>query len=149
MSAEQRIDGREIDLVVAGGISAYKSAALARELIRRGAAVETILTDAAQKFVGAVTFSAIAGRAAHTDLWDPLCVPGELHIELTRRADLVLVAPATADLMARAAQGLADDLATTLLLSAKGAVAMAPAMHARMWSTRLPRRTCAFLWRAA
>jgi phosphopantothenoylcysteine decarboxylase/phosphopantothenate--cysteine ligase len=130
--APVRLDGREVLLIVGGGVSAYKSAVLARELLRLGAAVETVLTDAAQKFVGGVTFAGITGRAPRIDLWDP-SFAGELHVELTRRADLVLVAPATADLMARAVAGLANDLATTSLLCAKGPVLMAPAMHPRMW----------------
>lgn len=126
------LHGREVLLIVGGGIAAYKSAALARELLRRGAAVETVLTPAAERFITGVTFAGITGRAARTALWDP-SFPGELHIELTRRADLVVVAPATADLLARMAAGLADDLATTCLLAAKGELFVAPAMHPRMW----------------
>lgn len=126
------LHGREALLVVGGGIAAYKSATLARELLRLGAAVETVLTPAAQRFITGVTFAGITGRAARAELWDP-SYPGELHIELTRRADLVVVAPATADLLARMALGLADDLATTCLLAAKGEVFVAPAMHPRMW----------------
>jgi phosphopantothenoylcysteine decarboxylase / phosphopantothenate---cysteine ligase len=132
MTVAPPLAGREVLLVVGGGISAYQSAQLARELLRLGARVETVLTAAAQRFVGGVTFAGITGRAARTALWDP-GFAGELHIELTRRADLVVVAPATADLLARAALGLADDLATTVLLSARGPVVMAPAMHPRMW----------------
>ncbi len=128
-----RLAGREIVLVVGGGIAAFKSAILARELMRHGAAVETVLTTAAQRFIGGVTFAGITGRPARTELWDANFA-GEMHIELTRRADLVVVAPATANLMARAAAGLADDLATTVLLAARGPVVMAPAMHARMWN---------------
>jgi len=124
--------GREALLIVGGGIAAYKSASLARELLRLGASVETVLTPAAQRFVTGVTFAGITGRPARTELWDP-SYPGELHIELTRKADLVVVAPATADLLARMAHGLGDDLATTCLLAAKGEVFVAPAMHPRMW----------------
>jgi phosphopantothenoylcysteine decarboxylase/phosphopantothenate--cysteine ligase len=124
--------GRDVLLIVGGGIAAYKSVMLARELIRLGAAVETVLTPAAQRFVTGVTFAGITGRPARSELWDP-SFPGELHIELTRRASLVIVAPATADLLARMAMGLADDLATTCLLAAKGDLFVAPAMHPRMW----------------
>jgi len=124
--------GREALLIVGGGIAAYKSAILARELLRLGASVETVLTPAAQRFVTGVTFAGITGRPARTELWDP-SYPGELHIELTRKADLVVVAPATADLLARMAHGLGDDLATTCLLAAKGEVFVVPAMHPRMW----------------
>lgn len=134
MSGEtQRLAGREIVLVVSGGISAYKSAIVARELMRMGASVETVLTPAAQRFIGGVTFAGITGKPPRTELWDP-SFAGEIHIELTRRADLIVVAPATADLMARSAHGIADDLATTLLLSARSPIVMAPAMHARMWN---------------
>jgi phosphopantothenoylcysteine decarboxylase/phosphopantothenate--cysteine ligase len=126
------LQGREALLIVGGGIAAYKSALLARELLRLGASVETVLTPAAQRFITGVTFAGITGRPARTELWDP-SYPGELHIELTRKADLVVVAPATADLLARMAHGLGDDLATTCLLAAKGDVFVAPAMHPRMW----------------
>ncbi|MFO0557026.1 MAG: bifunctional phosphopantothenoylcysteine decarboxylase/phosphopantothenate--cysteine ligase CoaBC [Polyangiales bacterium] len=134
MSNEPRpLEGKEVLLVVSGGIAAYKSAVLARELMRAGAQIETILTDAAQKFVGGVTFAGLTGRAPRTELWDE-SFSGELHVELASRADLIVVAPATADLMARAANGIANDLATATLLCAKGPVLFAPAMHARMWS---------------
>ncbi len=131
-SVAGRLAGREIVLVVSGGISAYKSAIVARELMRMGANVETVLTPAAQRFIGGVTFAGITGRPARTELWDP-SFAGELHIELTRRASAIVVAPATADFMARVAHGLADDLATTVMLAANCPVVMAPAMHARMW----------------
>jgi phosphopantothenoylcysteine decarboxylase/phosphopantothenate--cysteine ligase len=131
-SATGPLDGREVLLIVGGGIAAYKSAMLARELQRMGARIETVLTEAAQRFITGVTFAGITGRAARTALWDP-SFSGELHIELTRRADAVVVAPATADLLARMAHGLGDDLATTCLLAAKGPIVTAPAMHPRMW----------------
>ncbi len=124
--------GREVLLIVGGGIAAFKSAIVARELQRAGASVETVLTHAGQRFISGVTFAGITGRAARVDLWDP-SYPGELHIALTAKADLVVVAPATADLLARMAHGLADDLATTCLLAARGPVVVAPAMHPRMW----------------
>jgi phosphopantothenoylcysteine decarboxylase/phosphopantothenate--cysteine ligase len=141
---ERRIDAREVLLIVGGGISAYKSAIVARELMRRGAGVETVLTSAGQRFIGGVTFAGITGRAARTELWDA-GFAGELHIELTRRAHAVLVAPATADLMARACAGIADDLATTCLLAASVPVVMAPAMHARMWEHPATRASVATL----
>jgi phosphopantothenoylcysteine decarboxylase/phosphopantothenate--cysteine ligase len=134
MNSEQvgPLAGREVLLVVGGGIAAYKSVTLAREMLRAGAKVETVLTAAAQRFVTGVSFAGVTGRAARVDLWDAN-YPGELHIELTRKADAVIVAPATADLLARMAHGLADDLATTCLVAAKGPVFVAPAMHPRMW----------------
>lgn len=124
--------GREVLLIVGGGIAAYKSVALAREILRLGGRVETVLTPAAQRFVTGLSFAGITGRSARTDLWDPSW-PGELHIELTQRADMVVVAPATADLIARMAHGIADDLATTCVVAAKGPLVVAPAMHPRMW----------------
>ena len=136
--------GREVLLVVGGGIAAFKSALVARELQRRGASVETVLTQAGQRFITGVTFAGITGRAARVDLWDPT-YPGELHIALTGCADLVLVAPATADLLARMAHGLGDDLATTCLLAARGPVVVAPAMHPRMWEHPATRANVALL----
>jgi phosphopantothenoylcysteine decarboxylase/phosphopantothenate--cysteine ligase len=136
--------GREVLLVVGGGISAFKSALVARELQRRGALIETVLTAAAQRFITGVTFAGITGRAARVDLWDP-AYPGELHIVLTAKADLVVVAPATADLMARMAHGLGDDLATTCLLAARGPVVVAPAMHPSMWEHAATRANVAAL----
>ncbi|MEZ4390801.1 MAG: bifunctional phosphopantothenoylcysteine decarboxylase/phosphopantothenate--cysteine ligase CoaBC [Polyangiales bacterium] len=125
--------GQSVMLVVGGGIAAYKSAALARELQRAGARVETVMTAAATRFITPLTFAGITGRAAHTELWDP-SFSGELHIELTSRCGLSVVAPATANLLARMALGLADDLASTALLAARGPLVVAPAMHPRMWT---------------
>ncbi len=124
--------GREILLVVGGGIAAYKCVTLARELMRAGARIETVLTPAAARFVTGVSFAGVTGRPARLDLWDP-SFPGELHIDLTSKADAVVVAPATADLLSRMAHGAADDLATTCLVAARGPVFAAPAMHPRMW----------------
>ncbi|MDP3277604.1 MAG: bifunctional phosphopantothenoylcysteine decarboxylase/phosphopantothenate--cysteine ligase CoaBC [Deltaproteobacteria bacterium] len=126
------LEGKHVLLIVGGGIAAFKSVTLARELLARGATVDTLMTDAGQRFVGAVTFAGITGRAPLTDLWDA-SFSGELHVELTDRADLIVVCPATADLMAKAAAGLANDLATAALLCAKSPVLWAPAMHTRMW----------------
>lgn len=124
--------GETVLLVVGGGIAAYKSATLARELMRLGAAVETVLTPSAARFITPLTFAGITGRAAHTELWDP-GFSGERHIDLSARCAVTVVAPATADLLARMAHGLADDLATTTLLATSGPVVVAPAMHPRMW----------------
>lgn len=138
------LSGREILLVVGGGIAAYKSALLARELLRRGASVEVVLTEAARRFVGAVTFAGLTGRPAREDLWDA-SFAGELHVALTEKADAIVVAPATADLMARAASGQGGDLATVCLLCAKGPVVFAPAMHTRMWEHAATRANVAAL----
>ncbi|MBL8602654.1 MAG: bifunctional phosphopantothenoylcysteine decarboxylase/phosphopantothenate--cysteine ligase CoaBC [Myxococcales bacterium] len=125
--------GKTLLVVVGGGIAAFKSALVVRELQRRGARVEVVLTEAATRFVTPVTFAAITGRKAHVDLWDA-SFPGELHVQLTDAADGVLVVPATADFLAKMAHGLGDDLGSVCLLAARGPVLVAPAMHPRMWS---------------
>ncbi len=114
---------------MSGGIAAYKAAALARRLIEAGAAVEVILTEAAERFVGRVTFEGITGRRVHTSLWDqPMA-----HLDLGRDADVVVIAPASADLISKLAVGAAQDLATTTVLAARGPVIVCPAMNTRMW----------------
>jgi phosphopantothenoylcysteine decarboxylase/phosphopantothenate--cysteine ligase len=124
------LDGRRILLVVSGGIAAYKSAILVRRLRRSGARVDVVMTASAEKMVGAATFHALSGRPVLTDLWtEPLA-----HVELGREADLAIVAPATANTLARMAHGLADDMATATLLAAACPVLACPAMNLRMWS---------------
>jgi phosphopantothenoylcysteine decarboxylase / phosphopantothenate---cysteine ligase len=124
--------GRRVLLGVGGGISAYKVAQLARDLTERGAAVDVILTRAAERFVGALTFEALTGRPVAQDI---LAVGNALaHIRLARDADVVCVAPATADLIARAATGQADDMLTAVLLATRAPVLICPAMNDRMWS---------------
>ena len=118
-------------LGVTGGIAAYKAVQLARDLTLAGAAVDVVLTAGAQEFVRPLTFEALTGRAAHTSLY-PAGDPN-LHVHLARKADLVVVAPATANLLAKAAHGLADDLLTNILLTARCPVLLAPAMHTEMW----------------
>lgn len=119
-------------LGVSGGIAAYKAALLLRLLTESGHEVTVVPTRAALLFVGAPTWEALSGRPVSTEVWDE--VPSVKHVRLGQDADLVLVAPATADLLARAAHGLADDLLTTTLLTARCPVVMAPAMHTEMWS---------------
>lgn len=126
------LQGRKIVVGVTGGIAAYKSVELVRELGRRGAEVRVVMTHSAERFVGRVTFTGITGRPALVDLWDP-SYPGEVHVELGAWADLLLVAPATAHFLSRAANGSADDLLTATLLCTNAPVAVAPAMHHRMW----------------
>jgi phosphopantothenoylcysteine decarboxylase/phosphopantothenate--cysteine ligase len=125
-------EGRHILLGVSGGIASYKSAWLARLLTKAGAQVDVVLTRAASEFVGAVTFEALTGRPVHTGLFDA----GRAldHIRLAKDADAVVVAPATADLMARAATGQADDLLTACLLATEAPVLLVPAMNDRMWA---------------
>ena len=120
-----------IILGVAGGIAAYKACELLRRLLAEGHEVTVVPTESALAFVGEATWAALSGRPVHTDVWaDVHSVP---HVRLGQGADLVVVAPATADLLARAATGRADDLLTNVLLTAHGPVVMAPAMHTEMW----------------
>ncbi len=124
--------GRRVLLGVTGGIAAYKAASLARDLGRAGAEVTAVLTASATRFIGVDTFSGLTGRAAHTSLWES---PGEvLHVRLARTHDLAVVAPATANLIAKLAHGLADDLLSATLLEFDGPLVLAPAMHAGMWA---------------
>jgi len=126
--------GKRIVLGVTGGVAAYKAAELARLLVKAGAQVDCVLTEAASRFVTAATFQALTGRPAWTDLWDSRMANSMAHIDLTRGADLLLVAPATADIMAKFAQGLADDLLTTLALARDCPMAACPAMNRQMWA---------------
>jgi phosphopantothenoylcysteine decarboxylase / phosphopantothenate---cysteine ligase len=124
---------KRILLIIGGGIAAYKALELIRLLQKAGAAVTPVLTRAGAEFVTPLSVAALAGAKVHTDLFD-LTDEAEMgHIQLSRVADLIVVAPATADLMAKAAAGLAGDLATTLLLATDTPVLMAPAMNVRMW----------------
>ena len=130
-------------LGVTGGIAAYKSIQLARDLTGLGAAVDVVMTSAAREFVSALSFAALTGRPVHGDLWSP--GEGMTHIRLAREADVVCIAPATADLLARAAAGRADDLLTAILLATRAPVLLAPAMNDRMWSHPQTRRNAAHL----
>ncbi len=121
----------KIVLGVAGGIAAYKACSLLRLLTEDGHDVTVVPTQAALRFVGAPTWAALSGRPVATEVWD--AVHEVRHVRLGQEADLVVVAPATADLLARAAHGLADDLLTNVLLTASGPVVLAPAMHTEMW----------------
>lgn len=127
------LNGKRILLIIGGGIAAFKSLDLIRRLRERGASVTPVLTQAGAEFVTPLSVSALAGTKVYRDLFD-LTDEAEMgHIQLSRSADLVLVAPATADLMAKMAQGLANDLASTLLLATDTPVMIAPAMNVRMW----------------
>jgi len=125
---------RRIVLGVSGGIAAYKAPDLVRRFRERGAEVQVVMTAGAQRFVTPTTFQAVAGREVRAELWDPAAEAAMGHIELARWADLILLAPATADLIARLASGRADDLLTTLVLATDAKVALAPAMNRLMWS---------------
>ncbi len=129
----QPLDGKEIILGVTGGIAAYKSCELVRGLREKGASVSVVMTEAARKFVSPLTFAALSGREVGTDLFESR---GPMpHIELTARADAFIVAPATANIIGKAANGIADDLLSTMLMAAKCPVLFAPAMNCRMFDS--------------
>jgi phosphopantothenoylcysteine decarboxylase/phosphopantothenate--cysteine ligase len=141
--AEGNLAGREIIVGVSAGIAAYKAAALTSLLVQQGAGVTAVLTRNALKFVGAATFAALTGRPVAARSFDPSSHPLGAHIELAARADCVVVAPASADFLAKAAHGSADDLLTTLLLCAECPVVLAPAMNAAMWAKPAVQRNVA------
>jgi len=125
---------RNVVLGISGGIAAYKSAELVRELQQRGATVRVIMTHGAREFITPLTLQALSGHPVHTELLDERAELGMGHIELARWADLLLIAPATADLIARLAAGRADDLLTTVALATAAPLMLAPAMNQQMWS---------------
>ena len=124
----------EILLGITGGIAAYKSAGLCSQLVQRQASVTVAMTAHAQQFVGKLTFSTLSGREVYADLFETPEVYDAKHIDLTRQADLIVVAPATANFIAKLANGICDDLLTTLICSTDSQVLLAPAMNCRMWS---------------
>jgi phosphopantothenoylcysteine decarboxylase / phosphopantothenate---cysteine ligase len=133
------MQGKRILLGVTGGIAAYKSPDLVRRLRERGAEVQVVMTAAAREFVTATTFQAVSGRSVRSELWDAAAEAAMGHIELARWADAILVAPATADFLARLAGGQADDLLATLCLATQAPIAVAPAMNHLMWSNAATR----------
>src|SRR6185437_2754798 len=137
------IGGARVLLGVRGGIAAYKSGWVARLLAAAGADVDVVMTQAATQFIAPLTFEALTGRAVHTDIFSP----GRAldHIHLAREADVVVVAPATADFLARAAHGRADDLLAACLLATTSPVILFPAMNDAMWSHPQTRRNAAHL----
>ncbi len=139
------LDGKHILLIIGGGIAAFKSLDLIRRLRERGCAVTPVMTRAASEFVTPLSVSALAGTKVYQDLFD-LTDEAEMgHIELSRAADLIVVAPATADLMAKMAGGHADDLASTLLMATDKRVLIAPSMNVRMWLHQATQRNLATL----
>ncbi|MBT8006618.1 MAG: bifunctional phosphopantothenoylcysteine decarboxylase/phosphopantothenate--cysteine ligase CoaBC, partial [Gammaproteobacteria bacterium] len=133
MKSHALLQNRNILLGVCGGIAAYKSAELVRLLTKAGASVRVVMTEAAQQFVGALTFQALSGNPVHSSLLDPEAEAGMGHIELARWADLVLVAPATADFLARHAAGRADELLSAICRATAAPQWLAPAMNQQMW----------------
>ncbi len=137
--------GKRILLIIGGGIAGYKALELIRRIREQGGHVTPVLTQSGEKFVTPLSVSALAGEAVHRDLFD-LTTEAEMgHIQLSRSADLVVVAPATADLMAKMAQGMANDLASTLLLATDTPVLIAPSMNVRMWEHPATQRNIATL----
>ena len=128
---------KRITVCVSGSIAAYKAVLVVRGLVRAGAHVQPVMTRSATRFVGEATLSGLTGRPVHTDMF---AEPGELHVALGRDSDAIVVLPATADLLARLANGHADDLVTATLLCARCPVLIAPAMHPRMWEHPATRR---------
>lgn len=126
-------ENRHVLLGVSGGIAAYKSCEVVRRLRDAGAEVRVVMTAGAERFVTALTFQALSGQAVRSGLWDEAAEMGMGHLELAHWADAILVAPASADTLAKLAHGFADDLLSTLCLAATAPLAVAPAMNHRMW----------------
>ncbi len=141
------LSGYEVIIAVSGGIAAYKVCEVVSRLVQRGAGVTVAMTRAARRFVTPLTFQALSGRPVLTNLWKTGDVADIQHIDLTLRADLLLVAPATANTIGKIAVGLADDVVTNLVVSADSAVMFAPAMNDRMWKNAAVQRNVATLRR--
>jgi phosphopantothenoylcysteine decarboxylase/phosphopantothenate--cysteine ligase len=142
----QDLAGRHIVLGLTGGVACYKAAELTRELVKAGATVQVVMTEAAEQFIGAVTMQALSNRPVFTSQWDARVANNMAHINLTREADAVLVAPASADFIAKLAQGRADELLSLLCLARpiqKCALLLAPAMNREMWAHPATRRNVA------
>jgi phosphopantothenoylcysteine decarboxylase / phosphopantothenate---cysteine ligase len=139
------LTNRRIVLGITGGIAAYKSADLVRRLIEQGATVDVVMTESATRFVTLATFQALSGRPVYTDLWDARVDNHMAHIQLVRQADIVLIAPCTANFMAKLAHGLADDLLSTLCLASTIPLLVAPAMNREMWQAPSTQRNLAQL----
>ena len=141
----QDLENRRVVLGVTGGVAAYKAVELVRLLTRQGADVQVVMTEAARHFVGEATFQAVSGKPVFSDQWDARMANGMAHIDLTRGADVVLVAPASADFMAKVAHGLADDLLSTLVLARDCPLIVTPAMNCQMWESLPTQRNVATL----
>jgi len=139
------LQGKRIVLGVTGGVAAYKTCELARLLVKAGATVAVVMTEAAARFVAPLTFQALTGEAVYTDMWATSQDNGMAHIDLTRGADLVLIAPATADFIAKLGHGAADDLLSTLCLARDCPLLVAPAMNRQMWGNPATQRNVAQL----
>jgi phosphopantothenoylcysteine decarboxylase/phosphopantothenate--cysteine ligase len=147
-SEEQpKLEGYEVLLCVTGGIACYKSADLTSKLVQSGAGVTVAMTESATRFVGPLTFQTLTGRQVFTSMWQPTERFDPHHVSLTERADLMIVAPATANIIAKMAAGIADELVSALALPACGAceILIAPAMNTRMWEAPATRANVAVL----
>jgi len=140
MMIPQTLDGKTVLLIIGGGIAAYKCLDLIRRMRERGARVRCVMSQAAQQFVTPMTVGALTGESVFTDIWDRDAEQDIGHIRLAREADLIVVAPATADLMAKMANGLANDLASTVLTAASSQILIAPAMNPAMWDNPATQR---------
>ncbi len=136
---------KHLVLGITGGIAAYKAAELARLLVKQGITVQVVMTDAACQFITPITMQALSGRTVHTKMWDATIANGMPHIELSREADAILVAPASADFMAKLVHGKADDLLSTLCLARACPLLVAPAMNKQMWESPATQRNVAQL----
>lgn len=143
--SSDELAGKKILLGVTGGIAAYKCAELVRLLKKAGAQVVVVMTEAATRFVTPLTFQALSGNPVAVDAWDPEKGGGMTHIDLTRTADLMVIAPASADFMAKVAQGCADDLLSALVLARDCPLAVAPAMNRQMWANPATQRNAELL----
>jgi phosphopantothenoylcysteine decarboxylase/phosphopantothenate--cysteine ligase len=139
--------GYEVIVALSGGIAAYKVCEVVSRLVQRGAGVTVAMTKAARKFVTPLTFQALSGRSVLTDLWKTGGAADIQHIDLTTRADLLLVAPATANTIGKIAAGLADEVVSNLVISADSPVMLAPAMNDRMWKNAAVQRNVTSLRR--
>jgi phosphopantothenoylcysteine decarboxylase/phosphopantothenate--cysteine ligase len=137
----QSLINKKIVLGISGGIAAYKAPELARQLMQEGASVQVVMTEAAQQFVTPVTMQALTGNPAYLSQWDSTIPNNMAHIELSRSADAILIAPASADLMAKLSLGLADDLLTTLCLARDCPLLLTPAMNKQMWEHAATQRS--------
>lgn len=144
-SQPDALRGYELLVCVTGGIAAYKTAAVVSTLVQRGCGVTVAMTRAARRFVGAATFQALSGRAVHASLWPPADGGDIAHLSLSETADLILVAPATANAVGKLAGGISDDLVSSLLLGADAPILLAPAMNERMWRHPAVQRNLEFL----
>jgi phosphopantothenoylcysteine decarboxylase/phosphopantothenate--cysteine ligase len=135
------LTGRRVLLGITGGIAAYKAAELVRLLVKAGADVRVAMTEAATRFIGPTTLQALSGQPVWTDLWDPRVNDAMGHIELSRDRELILIAPASADFMAKLAHGLCDDLLSTLCVARRCPLMVAPAMNVEMWQNAATQRS--------